>query len=330
MDYKSIILSQENIKKYCKQFKYPIVLRGKTINLLCPYCSDKSMTALCVGQTHHIDCVSPNCPNKDKKFTLVAIVRKVEKDKKDWDREKIIQYIKNLFQVKALTPQDVKEQHKWFDYYVKNGFSLTPIKPNDKVCIESEWQNKEHKDPSEWKEWIKNGLNVGLNCNMSKKMIIDIDQKPIPKEIEPLIGNTLIEESKRGFHLIYDQDQDLPKTSIGEFTLVDQEGKEHFIKNPNFQIKLNGRNTTLRKMEIGQQTMIKINNEEKLVTMKSYLKIDIENSNNEQGAQVVIYPSICEDYQRKFINENEIISIPKKFKEYLQSKIGKIATPTNS
>jgi intein/homing endonuclease len=76
--------------------------------------------------------------------------------------------------------------------------------------------------------------------------------------------------------------------------------------------------------------MIKINNEEKSVTMKNYLKIDIENSNNEQGAQVVIYPSICENYQRKFLNENEIISIPKKFKEYLQSKIGTIATPTNS
>jgi hypothetical protein len=231
--------------------------------------------------------------------------------------------------VKTLTPNDVKEQHKWFDYYVKNGFSLTPIIPNDKACIEKEWQNKEHKDPSEWKEWVKNNLNLGLNCGLSKVTVIDIDQKPIPKEIKDLIGDTLIAETTRGFHLIYKQDLDLPKTSIGEFILVDEDNKEHFIKNPNFPIKLNNRNSTLRKMNIDEQTMIKVDNEDKLVTLKQYLKIDIENSNNEQGAQVVIYPSITDNYQRKFINENEIIPIPEKFKSYLIKKIGKI-TPNKS
>jgi hypothetical protein len=329
MDYKSIILSQENLKKYCKQFKYPITLRGKTINLLCPFCNDKSMTAMAVGQTHLIACVSPDCPHKKDKFTFVSIVRKAEKDKKDWSKDKIIQYIKDLYQVKTLTPNDVKEQHKWFDYYVKNGFSLTPIIPNDKACIEKEWQNKEHKDPSEWKEWVKNNLNLGLNCGLSKVTVIDIDQKPIPKEIKDLIGDTLIAETTRGFHLIYKQDLDLPKTSIGEFILVDEDNKEHFIKNPNFPIKLNNRNSTLRKMNIDEQTMIKVDNEDKLVILKQYLKIDIENSNNEQGAQVVIYPSITDNCQRKFINENEIISIPEKFKSYLIKKIGKI-TPNKS
>lgn len=315
------ILSQENIKLYCKKFKYPIDLRGKTTILLCPFCGNK--TAQLVGKTHLIACLNSDCSHKDSKFTLVSIVRKVESNKNKWSKDKIVAYIRDLFSVKILTPLDYQEIDQKFNYYVKKGFSLCPVAPNDKAGIESEWQNKPHFDKQEWLSWIKDGLNVSINCGLSKKTVIDIDQKPIPEEIKKLMGNTLIEESKRGFHLFYNQDQDFPKSSIGEFILVDKKGKEYVIKNPNYSIKLNDKNTTLRKMEIGDMAIINWENEPIEVKMKSYLKIDIENSNKEQGAQVVIYPSICDGFRRKFINENDIIDIPKEFKDYLLAKLPK-------
>jgi len=330
MNYNKVILSPINIIKYCKQFKYPIAHRGQTINLECPFCEDKSLTAQVVAQTHLINCLNPDCPHKDSKFTLVSIVRKVEPDKKNWGKEQLVQYIKILFKIKVISAQDKIEIDKWFKYYEENNFSLTPIKPNAKECIESVWQNKVHRDKQEWLEWFKNGLNVGMSCGQSNKLVIDIDQKPIPKEIEDLIGNTLIAETRMGFHCFYQQDLDFPKTNIGEFTLIDETGKEHFIKNPNFPIKLKGKRTTLRTMEIGDKTVIKINDEEKEVTMKSYLKIDIESSNCAQGAQVLVFPSIANDYARKFINENKIIEIPEKFKKFLIGKIGKVTAPSES
>ena len=325
MNYNKVILSPTNIIKYCKQFKYPIVSRGQVLNLQCPFCEDESLTAQSVGQTHLINCLNPDCPHKDSKFTLVSVIRKAEPDKKDWGKEELVQYVKTLFKVKAVTAKDQEEIDKWFSYYEKHNFSLTPVKPNGKECIEKEWQNKEHKNKEEWLDWLKNGLNMGMNCGQSKKFVVDIDQKPIPKEIEELTGDTLIAETRKGFHCFYEQDIEIPKTSICEFILIDAEGKEHIIKNANFPIKLNNRKTTLRRMEIGEKTTIKINDEEKEVTMKSYLKIDLENSNVSQGAQVIVFPSVAEDVGRKFINENDIIELPPKFKEYLMERVGKVA-----
>jgi len=148
--------------------------------------------------------------------------------------------------------------------FMKYGFSLVPIKRNDKIPVEKEWTNKEHKDKKEWLEWLGNGLNLGVRTGkISNLIIIDIDQKPIPLEIEKLMGKTLIQESGKGFHLYYFAEEELPKTRIDT------------------------------------------------------LKIDIEN----EGGQVVIYPSVINLIQRKFINNNSIIKIPEEFKNYLKKFI---------
>jgi len=257
-NYCELILSVENIKKYCQKFKIRFEGKGKIFTVVCPFCGQ--FTAGNVSQTHLIHCIYPKCEHKGEKFSLVAIVRKTEPDKKDWEREKIIVYIKKLFNINnILTAKDEEDIAKVFEDYKKYGFSLVPIRPNDKIPIESEWQIKEHKDSTEWKEWINSFLNIGVNCKLSKVTIIDIDQKPIPEAIQKVMGETLIQESSKGFHLVYQVEEDMPKTRIDS------------------------------------------------------LKIDIETGNG----QVVIYPSIINGIQRKWINHNPIIKMPQELKDFL-------------
>ncbi len=322
--YKKAILSK--IPEYLKKFKIPHEARGKVLNMQCPFCQDKALTAQGVASTHLINCLNPQCKRKDK-FTLISIVKHTESDKKDWDNEQIVQYLKELFQVKVLTPKDQTEIDKWFNYYEKNNFSLVPNSPNSKESnIEKNWQHTEHKVKSEWLEWLKTGLNVGLNCGLSKKTVIDIDQKPIPEEIIKLKGNTLEQETRRGTHLIYNHCVELPKTLIGEFTLVDNSGKEIIIDNPNTTIKIGAKNKTLRTMELEEKGILKLNATDIEVTLKKYLKLDIENA----GGQVILFPSIVEGIGRKFINDNPTIDIPKEFVDYLKKKIKKTAPKTTN
>jgi len=326
--YKKAILSK--IPEYLKKFKIPHEARGKVLNMQCPFCQDKALTAHVVASTHLINCVAPTCKRKDK-FTLISIVKHTESDKKEWDNEQIVQYVKELFQVKVLTPKDQQEIDKWFNYYEKNNFSLVPNAPNTKESwIEKKWQITEHRTKTEWLEWLKTGLNFGLNCGLSKKTVIDVDQKPTPEEINKLKGNTLEQETRRGTHLIYNHCAELPKTLIGEFTLVDNSGKEIIIDNPNTTIKIGTKNKTLRSMELEEKGILKLNIVDVEVTLKKYLKIDIETSDSNQGAQVILFPSIVEGIGRKFINDNPIIDIPKEFVDYLKKKIKKTAPKTTN
>lgn len=320
MDYKEAVLSK--IIDYLKLKKIKYEGRGKTIQFLCPFCKDKSLTAQVVALTSLIKCLSPKCLRKGKKFTLASIVRYYEKDKNEWTKEQIIQYLKDLLKVKAITKQDQEEIDKLFDRYEKEGFSLIPLIKNQKEPIPEKWEQSIHKDRKEWLEWLKLGLNLGFNLTNSGYTVIDIDQNPIPEEVNKLIGNTWIHQSKRGFHPIYKFDKDLPKTSIAEFTFINENNKEIFIKNPNTKIKVNEKITQVRKLEKGDKGILIINGEETEVILKHYLKIDIENSDKGQGAYIVIAPSSVDGAKRKFINDNPIIEIPKEFKDYLLKKIG--------
>lgn len=216
--YKEIILS--HIVDYCKLEKYPYQLFGKSLSILCPFCRDKSLTAQRVSNTALLYCINPECSREGKKFTLISIVKRTEKDKQNYSNEEIVEYLKVLLKVKTITPKDKDKINRLFEMYEKNNWSLVPIVKGRKFPpIEKEWQNKEHNNPREWWEWINNGLNIGINCGKSNLTILDVDQKPIPKEIKEIMGEPLIQESTKGFHLFYSYDKDLPKTRINEYKL---------------------------------------------------------------------------------------------------------------
>jgi hypothetical protein len=258
--YQQQILSK--IPEYLKKKKYPHKKYGKLIIILCPFCKENSLTARIIPHTSKMKCLNPKC---NKKFTLASIVREHEKKFKNQSKENIVYYLKDLLNINVLTKKDEKEIQEWFDFFEQNGFSLVPIVKNGKAPIEKNWTQKEHKIKEDWIRWVLvDGLNVGVRTGIvSNITVIDIDQKEIPEEIKPIIGETLIQETKKGYHLFYKYEQDLPKSRIDEF------------------------------------------------------KIDIEN----EGGQVVIYPSITDDFKREFKNKNKILKMPEKLKELLKSKI---------
>jgi hypothetical protein len=228
INYKALILSKDIIIKYCQKFKIRYEARGKVFVTLCPFCNQ--FTAQNVASTHLLKCLNTECSYKGEKYTLVKIIRKTEPDKTNWTTEQIINYIKKLFKVNnVITDEDRKQIEKWFEIYQKNNFSLVPIRPNDKIPIEIEWQQKLHTDSKEWLEWISNFLNIGVNCKLSKLTIIDIDQKPIPEEIKKMMGETLIAESSKGFHLYYQEEIDLPKTRIDSLKIDIETGNGQVV-----------------------------------------------------------------------------------------------------
>jgi len=86
----------------------------------------------------------------------------------------------------------------------------------DKRPTEAAWTSVEHKNMEEWKQWIQDGLNVGVRCGkVSGLTVIDLDHMDtIPQEICDLVGVTLVAKTTSGFHLFYQYCPDLPVTRI--------------------------------------------------------------------------------------------------------------------
>ena len=191
--------------------------------------------------------------------TIYDVVRKLEKSNDT--NEQIEQYITKLLNLDIITDTDIE---KALNFYEQNKFDLVPIAVNNKIPVEKEWTTKEHKDKTEWKKWLESDLNIGVKTGkISNITVIDIDTKEISEQIKGLLDfETLIQETKNGWHFFYQYDSELPKTRIDE------------------------------------------------------LKIDIEND----GGQIVIFPSIVEDNKRKF-NFKDIKPLPSKLKDFIKTNI---------
>jgi hypothetical protein len=208
--YKQVILN--HLLDYLKIKNVVIKKSGKVIMLECPFCKTQPLSANIIPNTSVINCYKCN-----KKYNLMDLVKYIENKTNE---DEIYQYLKELLKIEVMTKKDEDELIKTLDFYEKNGFDLVPIEKNGKRPIEKDWTNKTHKSKEEWLEWIRNGLNIGVKTGVRSGItIIDIDQKPIPEEIRLMVGNTLIQETKKGFHLFYKYDKDLPKTRIEELKI---------------------------------------------------------------------------------------------------------------
>ena len=223
---------------------------------VCPKCS-KPIAAIRTFVEYSLFCMS--C---QKIGNLFELVRLFEEDKNYLTDEEIEQYLKEFLKLDIMTEIEIGDA---LDFYEKNGFDLVPIIKNGKIPIEKEWTTKEHKNKKEWKDWLNNGLNIGIKTGKcSNVIVIDFDGE-IPEELSK--SNTLKQKTKNGMHFFFKYDSDLPKTRIDK------------------------------------------------------LKIDIENN----GGQVVAYPSIVEDCKRT-INLEEISELPNDWKKFILSKINKRTT----
>jgi hypothetical protein len=191
-------------------------LNGKVKKFTCPFCGDKTggnLTCVLIPGTYKIRCT--HC-NKTYGY-ITDLVRLLEADKKDWLEDDILIYLKDLFKIEGSTEKEIIEA---FDFYEKCGFDLVPIVRNQKFPIELEWTKKEHKDKEEWKEWLKDNLNIGVKTGKcSNLIVIDIDTKIIPEEFKAYLNTYLMQETEKGYHLFFLYDEDFPKTRIDDLKI---------------------------------------------------------------------------------------------------------------
>ena len=188
---------------------------GKVTMLECPYCHLQPMSANIPPRCHFIVCHA--CGQQKK--TIFDLVRDLEPiDKKEDDD--IIHYLKELLGLDIITKRDKENTDEALTFYQKNGFDLVPVARDKKNPIETDWTKKNHKDIEEWQRWLSDGINIGIKTGkISNVTIIDIDVKPIPPEIAPLLGNTFTLETSKGFQCYYKYVPDLPKTRINDLKI---------------------------------------------------------------------------------------------------------------
>ncbi|MHA1437925.1 MAG: Hint domain-containing homing endonuclease [Promethearchaeota archaeon] len=217
MDYQNTILSR--LLDYLQLKKWKIQKRGMVVMVLCPFCKHepklKSYSANIIPRTSKI-----NCFNCKKTYNLIDIVREIEPDKKDMEEEDIYQYLKTSLKLDIVTEKDQENLKDLLDFFETSKFSLVPLGRKSKRPIEKGWTEKEHKDRKEWEDWLRNNLNIAIRTgSVSNITVIDVDTKPIPEQIRKIMGNPFIQETHRGFHLIYLYEELLPKTRIDEFSI---------------------------------------------------------------------------------------------------------------
>ena len=106
-----------------------------------------------------------------------------------------------VLQNKTSVPQDGTSDI--LKFYQKLNLSLVKLKPQSKIPIELNWQNSPHKDIKEWKEWLLEGYNIGINLGLSNLMAIDFDDVKTYEKLKDKFNSTLIQKTTHGYHLIY-------------------------------------------------------------------------------------------------------------------------------
>jgi len=203
---KILSFTVEYLSKIWPDFKSDA--RGKSKMLLCPYCKRQPLSARffpILG--HKITCLSCN-----KTYYLTDLVKLFEPETVNFTEEEILGHVRDYLDLEIKTDDEIANKLK---LYKDNGFSLVPIAKNAKNPIETGWTTKEHRNMDEWENWMETGLNIGVRCGaVSGITVIDIDQDPIPEEIKAIMGNTLMQKTKKGCHLFYKYDSDIPKTEL--------------------------------------------------------------------------------------------------------------------
>jgi len=214
------------LKSYLKISKFPHKKCGQIVMLKCPFCKKEPFTANILPNTDTIKCV----PCK-KNYNIIDIVKETVFKDKETSEEEIIHYIKTKLNIDVVTETDEKEIIRHLDFYQKQGFDLVPIVKGKKIPAEKDWTNKYHKEKEEWLRWLDEGLNIGIKTGKkSNILILDIDQKPVPQKLKKLLGDTLTQESTKGYHYFYKFDEEIPKTRIDEFKLdIESEGGQVVI-----------------------------------------------------------------------------------------------------
>lgn len=255
---KHIILSY--LIPYLKKKEIPYKKFGKTIMVKCPFCEEQKMSANVIPNTNLIKCLSCN-----KKYTILDLATVFDFEVPPTDDQEVYDYLIKELNIELPTQAEKNKVEEILNFYEKNEFDLVRIIPNGKIPVEKNWTNKYHKNKEEWVQWLDENANLGIKTGkISGITVIDIDTKPIPKEIEKIMGKTLIQETTKGFHLFYKYDSDFPKTRIDEFQIDLENDGGQVVSAPS---KING---IVRKIELNN--IIEMPNELKKLLINKVTK----------------------------------------------------------
>jgi len=193
---------------------------GAVVQLQCPFCKSTPISAIIPPRCNFLNCFA--CGQKKK--NIFDVVRVLEN--KNFTDEEVVQHVKETLNLNIVTKKDEDFISEVLEFYKKNKFDLVAVAKDKKNPIEVDWVNKEHIDIEEWKRWLNSNINIGIKTGKRSNLtIIDIDQKPIPKEILALTGETFVLETSKGFQLYYKYVPDLKKTRINELkTDIENDG----------------------------------------------------------------------------------------------------------
>lgn len=141
---------------------------------------------------------------------IFDVFRKYEPDMKNLSDDEIGDYLINLLNIS--TDEKIDEL---LATYSNSGFGLIPLSPNSKDPVSGiSWKRNISYDMNQWKEWLSNGLGLGLvGGKVSKVIMIDIDSPKTLEKTKALIPNTATQKTKRGFHFLLDYDNDFDEVN---------------------------------------------------------------------------------------------------------------------
>ncbi len=190
--------------------------RGKVWTFTCPACASALKSAVIIPFTDKIRC------NLCKlEVGLFGLVRMLEPEKASWDNDSIIDYLSDLFALNIKTESKVDSVLKAYQDY---GFDLVPVLHNDKKPIEQDWPNKTHKDISEWKTWLSNGLNIGIKTGTCSGItVVDVDTEHPPVEIVEILQGYegVLQKTKKGYHYFFQYEPDVLNGPLSPPKIVD-------------------------------------------------------------------------------------------------------------
>jgi hypothetical protein len=210
-------ITKKQIKNYILDYlkaRIPDFVQSSQKGLFtCPKCKQLSAN-IYPPKSGIVHCFTPDCQGKIG--DIFDICRTIDFQGQDLKDEDIADLLVEELGIK--TSQDIQ---KWFEKYASWGWSLVPVSPNKngfkgkEANIEKEWEKKEHKNIAEWLEWQNAELNFGLHAGkISNSTLIDIDTKEIPLELQKFINQTLTQTTKKGFHLCYFYEPELPSIDL--------------------------------------------------------------------------------------------------------------------
>ena len=205
-------ITKKQIKNYILDYlkaRIPDFVQSSQKGLFtCPVCKQLSANVY-PPKSGIVHCFTPDCQGKIG--DIFDLCRRLDFYNQEIPDEDLADLL-----IQELGIKTDSEVNTWLQKYEKWGWSLVPVEANTKRAnIEKNWQNKEHKNISEWREWIAAGLNVGINGGkISNATLIDIDSKDVPEELKKHLNETLTQNTNKGYHLVYLYEPDLPSCDL--------------------------------------------------------------------------------------------------------------------